>query len=112
MVITIILIFAIFNFVANISHGSNLEGDNLNWEKVSGVTYNFFDGQTPTDYEVIVSYGKLPELKTNEQRTNWSSRLKEIRGNLDIELSLNYTYPNGKVITYGENSRGYFVVVF
>lgn len=74
--------------------------------------YNYFYYLIPTGYEITATYGKLPVLDSGNQRQNWSNNLEKLGKSLEIEFSLNYIYPNGKVITYGENSRGYFVVVF
>ncbi|MBE0525294.1 MAG: hypothetical protein IBX40_13330 [Methanosarcinales archaeon] len=114
LIIGMMGVFVIFAFVTNISQSGNLtEGDgNINIKKINNVEYNYLYYLIPTAYESIATYGEPPELKTEIQRQNWSDNLKRLAKSLEIELSLNYMYPNGKVITYGENSNGYFVVVF
>ncbi|MFZ3383377.1 MAG: hypothetical protein WA144_05580 [Candidatus Methanoperedens sp.] len=77
----------------------------------SSVDYNYFFPPTPVDYRVIVTYGQLPVLKTKEQNQNWSNKLNELRKGLETELFFVNFFPNGNIITYGENSRGYLVVV-
>lgn len=111
---SVIGVLSILSLAANTSQGSNFTGENgnLSSKTTNSTEYNYFVGTTPVNYEVIATYGKLPILQTESQRQNWSDRLKELGKSLEIELSLNYIYPNGKVITYGENSRGYFVIVF
>lgn len=114
LILSVIGVLSILSFVINISHGSNLTEIDTNpaIKKINDVEYNYFINPTPADYDVIFRYGKLPTLQTENQRQNWSNSLKKIHESLDTEFSLNYTYPNGKVITYGENSMGYLVVVF
>lgn len=111
--LTLIGIFAIITFV-NTAYSDNFTQGSGNFDdnKINSVEYNFFFPRTPTDYEVITTYGKLPELKTEKQKQSWSNKLKELGKSLETELFFVNFYPNGKMITYGENSRGYFVVVF
>lgn len=104
----------IISLAANTSQGGNFTGEdgNLSNKTMKSAEYNYFVDMSPVNYEVIVTYGKLPILQTESQRQNWSDSIRKLGKSLEIELSLNYIYPNGKVITYGENSYGYFVVVF
>ena len=76
------------------------------------VVYNYFFGLDPASHEVIVTYGKLPELETEEQRQNWSYSIGELGESLKTELPSSYMHPNGKVMTCGSNSRGCFVILF
>jgi parallel beta-helix repeat protein len=81
-------------------------------------SYNHFFGSNPLNREVIDRHGKLPLLETEEQKQNWSDSLEELGKsarhgtNGRTGLFPNYMYPNGKVLSCGENSLGYFVVVF
>ena len=76
------------------------------------VEYTYFFGRYPASSEVIATHGRLPELKTEEQKENWSYNLKELGESLKTDLFPNYMFPNGKVMTCGGNSRGYFVILF
>lgn len=84
----------------------------LDIQKINNIEYNYFYPQIPSNYEVITTYGKLPELETEAQRQNWSNALDKVEKSLATEIFFNYIDSNGKVLTYGENSRGYFVIVF
>ncbi len=81
-------------------------------------SYDHFFGSNPKNREVICRYGNLPPLETEEQKQNWSDSLKELEKSARhgrkgrTGLFPNYLYPNGKVLSCGENSLGYFVVVF
>lgn len=101
--------FAIFSPIANALNSNNFADANFYIKRINDVEYYFTD-LAPANYEIIATYGKLPVLQTEYQKRNWSNSLKEIIKSLDSDFS-NYTYPNGKVIAHGENSRGYFVVV-
>jgi len=88
------------------------DGKNMNAKNISNVKYNYFSSVNPLGYGIIATYGKLPELDTEGQKQNWSNSLKELGEGLRWELFPKYIYPNGEILTTGENSRGYFVVVF
>ncbi|KAB2947519.1 MAG: hypothetical protein MPEBLZ_03111 [Candidatus Methanoperedens nitroreducens] len=105
---------SILSLAAITSQGSNFTGENENFNSktINSTEYIYLVGTTPMNYEVVATYGKLPVLKSEEQRQNWSNSLKKLIEIWDIEQSINYTYPYGKVIAYGENSRGYLVIVF
>lgn len=106
-------LFVIFTGTT-ISQGGNFTDvdGNINITKVNNIEYNYLYYLTPTAYEPIATYGGPLELKTDIQKQNWSNDLKKLTKSLEIELTRNYMYPNGKIITYGENSNGYFVIVF
>jgi len=112
-------ILVVFGFGVNNVYGQNLpnsvltEGNgSLDTEQINDVEYNYFFGKIPSDHEIIATYGKPSEFGSKEQRQNWFSSLDELGDNLRFELFPNYMYPNGKVLSCGENSRGYFVIVF
>ncbi|MDW7728147.1 MAG: hypothetical protein SCH70_13790 [Candidatus Methanoperedens sp.] len=92
--------------IAAVAAGVSTSDNNLT------VQYNYFFGLNPSGNEIIAAYGKLPELETEEQRQNWSRSLKELGEELKDELFPSYMHPHGKILTAGENSRGYFVILF
>jgi len=112
-------ILVVFGITMNDVHGEDstignlTEGDgSLDAEQMKTVEYNYFFGLDPGSHKVIVTYGKLPELETEEQKQNWSYSIGELRESLKMELSSSYMHPNGKMMTCGSNSRGYFVILF
>ncbi|MEA1945424.1 MAG: NosD domain-containing protein, partial [Euryarchaeota archaeon] len=115
------------NFLSNNSEGIKAAGNSDNQiynneisdrDILQTPSYDPFFGSSPLNREVIDRHGKLPPLETEEQKQNWSDSLEElgkrvITGtNGRTGLFPNYLYPNGKVLSCGENSLGYFVVVF
>lgn len=114
LILSTIVIFTIIVIIVNASLSINFteRDENLGVKVINNVEYDYFYPLIPINYSTILSKGKLPELNTENQRQNWSNNLKKLGKKLETELFLNYIYPNGKVITYGENSDGYFVVVF
>jgi len=115
------------NFLSNNSEGIRAAGNSdnhiYNNEIRDGAilqtpSYDPFFGSSPLNREVIYRHGKLPPLESEEQKQNWSDSLEElgkrvITGtNGRTGLFPNYMYPDGKVLSCGENSLGYFVVVF
>ena len=115
------------NFLSNNSEGIKVADDSdshIHNNEISDgdilqtPSYDPFFGSSPLNREVIDRHGKLPPLETEEQKQNWSDSLEElgkrvITGtNGRAGLFPNYMYPNGKVLSCGENSLGYFVVVF
>ena len=89
-----------------------VETPNKDLTEYAPVEYSYFYPQTASDYEVITTYGKLPELETEAQKQNWSNSLNRLEKSLATEIFLKYIDSNGNVLTYGDNSRGYFVIVF
>jgi len=115
------------NFLSNNSEGIKAAGNSDNQiynnevsdgDILQTPSYDPFFGSSPLDREVIYRHGKLPELGTEEQKQNWSDSLEELGKSVitgtngRAGLFPNYMYPNGKVLSCGENSLGYFVVVF
>jgi hypothetical protein len=89
-------------------------GDYLNSE-VSNVNfdyYNYFFGLNSLGNTVITRYGKLPVLKTEEQRESWNSTLGKISDRIKDTVASKYMYPRGQVVTCGANAEGYFVILF
>jgi hypothetical protein len=119
LIMVVVGISVVFGLAVNNVHGEdsangNLTGGNgsLDAEHIKNMGYNYFFGLYPTSHEVIAARGRLPELKTEEQKKNWSYTLKELGESLKAELPSSYMHPNGKVMTCGSNSRGYFVILF
>ena len=115
------------NFLSNNSEGIKVADDSdshIHNNEISDrdilqtPSYDPFFGSSPLDREVIDRHGKLPPLETEEQKQNWSDSLEELGKSVitgtngRAGLFPNYMYPNGKVLSCGENSLGYFVVVF
>ena len=115
------------NFLSNNSEGIKAAGNSDNQiynneisdrDILQMPSYDPFFGSSPLNREVIYRHGKLPELETEEQKQNWSDSLEELGKSVitgtngRAGLFPNYMYPNGKVLSCGENSLGYFVVVF
>ena len=115
------------NFLSNNSEGIKVADDSdshIHNNEISDrdilltPSYNHFFGSSPLNREVIDRHGMLPELETEEQKQNWSDSLEELGKSVitgtngRAGLFPNYMYPNGKVLSCGENSLGYFVVVF
>jgi len=115
------------NFLSNnsedIKTAGNSDNQIYNNEISDGDTlqtpsYNHFFGSSPLNREVIDRHGKLPPLETEEQKQNWSDSLEELGKsakhgrNGRTGLFPTYMYPDGMVLACGENSLGYFVVVF
>jgi parallel beta-helix repeat protein len=115
------------NFLSNNSEGIKVADDSdshIHNNEISDrdilqtPSYNHFFGSSPLNREVIDRHGKLPPLETEEQKQNWSDSLEELGKSVitgtngRAGLFPNYMYPNGKVLSCGENSLGYFVVVF
>ena len=115
------------NFLSNNSEGIKAAGNSDNQiynnevsdgDILQTPSYDPFFGSSPLDREVIDRHGKLPPLETEEQKQNWSDSLEELGKSVitgtngRTGLFPNYMYPNGKVLSCGENSLGYFVVVF
>lgn len=89
-------------------------GDYLNSE-VSNVNFdycNYFFGLNSLGNTVITRYGKLPVLKTEEQRESWNSTLGKISDRIKDTVASKYMYPRGQVVTCGANAGGYFVILF
>lgn len=74
--------------------------------------YNYFFGLNSYGNTVIARYGKLPVLKTDEQKENWNSTLEDLGNNIKDTVASKYMYPHGEVVTCGTNSKGYFVILF
>lgn len=74
--------------------------------------YHYFFGLDSYGNTVIARYGKLPVLKSNEQKENWNSTLEELGNNIKDTVTSKYMYPHGEVVTCGTNSKGYFVILF
>ena len=91
---------------------SNGAAGNNGAENPDSAHYNYFYPESPSNYEVITTYGKLPELETEMQRENWTNSLNELEKELATEIYVRYIHPDGKILTYGDNSAGYFVIVF
>jgi hypothetical protein len=118
LIMAVIGIIVVFGIIVNAVHGEDSTSDNLtegdgslDAEQIKTVEYNYFFGLDPASHKVIATHGKLPELETKEQKQNWSYNIVELGDNLKTELSSRYMYPNGKVITCGSNSYGYFVIL-
>ncbi|MEA1906062.1 MAG: NosD domain-containing protein, partial [Euryarchaeota archaeon] len=115
------------NFLSNNSEGIKAAGNSDNQiynneisdgDILQTPSYDPFFGSSHLNREVIYRHGKLPPLETEEQKQNWSDSLEELGKSVitgtngRTGLFPNYMYPNGKVLSCGENSLGYFVVVF
>ncbi|MDD3052067.1 MAG: hypothetical protein PHR06_13105, partial [Candidatus Cloacimonetes bacterium] len=74
--------------------------------------YHYFFGLNSYGNTVIARYGKLPVLKSDEQKENWNSTLEELGNNIKDTVTSKYMYPHGEVVTCGTNSKGYFVILF
>jgi streptogrisin B len=61
------------------------------------------------DPRVLDTYGTIPRFETDGERRDWLSNLNEIRKAVRSEM-LPYFYPEGPVIVYGYNYRGYFMI--
>lgn len=61
--------------------------------------------------KIIATYGKLPELKTEDQKQKWFNNLSNIMGSIRDRMDT-YIYPNGSSIGYGYNYKGYMEVTF
>jgi len=89
-------------------------GDYLN-SKISNVdydNYNYFFGLNSYGNTVITRYGKLPDLKTEEQKESWKSSLEELSEKIKDTIVSEYMYPHGEIVTCGTNSQGYFLILF
>ncbi|WP_394339063.1 hypothetical protein [Methanosarcina sp. UBA289] len=89
--------------------------DNYSNYEISNVYYgyyHYFFGLNSYGNTVIARYGKLPVLKTDEQKENWNSTLEELGNNIKDTVTSKYMYPHGEVVTCGTNSKGYFVILF
>ncbi len=89
--------------------------DNYSNYEISNVYYGYyryFFGLNSYGNTVIARYGKLPVLKTDEQKENWNSTLEELGNNIKETVASKYMYPHGEVVTCGTNSKGYFVILF
>ena len=115
------------NFLSNNSEGIKAAGNSDNQiynneisdgDILQTPSYDPFFGSSHLNREVIYRHGKLPSLETEEQKQNWSDSLEKLGKSVitgtngRTGLFPNYMYPNGKVLSCGENSLGYFVVVF
>ncbi|PKM79163.1 MAG: hypothetical protein CVU88_07205, partial [Firmicutes bacterium HGW-Firmicutes-13] len=58
--------------------------------------------------DVINTYGKIPEFTNLEQRMKWLDTLIRISNDINLDKSL--FYPEGPVISYGVNYKGYLRV--
>ncbi|MCK4731429.1 MAG: hypothetical protein KAT65_03125 [Methanophagales archaeon] len=63
------------------------------------------------DPRVLYTYGIIPRFETDEQRRNWLDNLDEVKNRVRSEMPP-YLYPEGPVIAYGYNYRGYYRVTF
>jgi len=89
--------------------------DNYSNYEVSNVYYSYyryFFGLNSYGNTIIAGYGKLPVLKTEEQKENWNSTLEELGNKVKDRLASKYMYPHGEVVTCGTNDKGYFVILF
>jgi hypothetical protein len=89
-------------------------GDYLNSE-VSNVNFDYyheFFGLNSYGNTVIARYGKLPVLKTMEQKKSWDSTLEKLSNKIKDTFASKYMYPHGQVVTCGVNAKGYFVILF
>ena len=119
--VIVIWFFIVIGVAVNNVHGElplndrNLSGDGNNTaedirveaEKIADEEYEKRGRMEP---EVIATYGKLPELKTEEQRLDWFNKDQEaiakgLRDNINT-----YYYPAGPIISHGRHADGYFVV--
>ncbi|AKG92207.1 hypothetical protein GAH_00441 [Geoglobus ahangari] len=88
---------AVHDMVRSEKEPPSISSENLSW------VCNSSDGQ--------IIYGDLPNFRSEEDRQEWLAKLdtlgKSIREN---GLLAQHFYPNGPVISYGFDYRGYFVV--
>ena len=63
------------------------------------------------DPRVLDTYGIIPRFGTDGERRNWLDELDEVKNRVRSEMPP-YLYPEGPVIAYGYNYRGYFRVTF
>ncbi|MDQ1255329.1 MAG: hypothetical protein QG646_4608 [Euryarchaeota archaeon] len=85
----------------------NLEATNVNYEY-----YTYFFGLYSMGNTVISRYVKLPVLETEAQKENWNSSLEDLSNRIKDKVASKYMYPHGEVMSCGNNSRGYFVILF
>ena len=63
------------------------------------------------DPRVLDTYGTIPRFETDGERRNWLDELDEVKNRVRSEMPP-YLHPEGPVIGYGYNHRGYFEVIF
>ena len=63
------------------------------------------------DPRVLDTRGTIPRFGTDGERRNWLDELDEVKNHVRSEMPP-YLYPEGPVIGYGYNYRGYFEVIF
>ncbi|NJD76965.1 MAG: hypothetical protein FIB08_07710 [Candidatus Methanoperedens sp.] len=113
LIIATIGIISIFTFVVNISDG----GDPL--KNINGISDA--EKKAEEDYRknnvelnksaAVATYGKLPELKTEDQKWNWTYKTQPaIIEGLKDRITL-YFSPKGPLVVFGTDPNGYFVAV-
>lgn len=112
----VIGILVVFVFTVNNVYGEDSPDNNLteiDWrsesEKKADEEYEK-SGRNSYKPEIIATYGKLPELETEEQKWNWFYKDQQaIIDGLRNRINL-YYYPAGPIISHGRNADGYFVI--
>ena len=98
-IVVIVLVLIVIGFVAYSIHEKRLLEE-----------YERSD-RKPGNVTVIATYGKLPEFENEEQKQQWYANLDEVKNRVRSEMPP-YLYPEGPVISYGYDDRGYFRVTF
>nr|WP_048063126.1 hypothetical protein [Methanococcoides burtonii] len=60
-------------------------------------------------YGAIATYGKEPEFYIEDERDYWLDELAIVEKGVSEDM-LEYTYPNGPVVTYGLDRNGFIVL--
>lgn len=112
----VIGILVIFFITVNNVYGEDLPDNNLteiDWRSESEMKADEEyekNGRDSYKPEIIATYGKLPELETEEQKWNWFYKDQQaIINGLRNRINL-YYYPAGPIISHGRNADGYFVI--
>jgi len=118
--LALLLVLVIFGSAIRIVIGENyefVEFANQDRVETTGMTRELpsFGPETLEEIKkkpyVFEVYGKIPEFSTTEQRMRWLSLLENIAENVRKNHMLDrYFYPNGPVIAYGYDYRGYLRV--
>lgn len=123
----VLLFLIIYSLIINPVYGVNSSNSNLtkedgnldpvekDWrsesEKKADEEY-VKSGKTSYKPEVIATYGKLPEFKTDEQRRYWLDKvLPAIKHDLDNKIVNQYFDPAGPLVMFGYGADGFTATV-
>lgn len=123
VILSLIICGLIINPVYGVnSSNSNLTKGDRNMDLVEKDWRSEFEKKADEEYmksgkalykpDIIATYGKLPEFKTEEQRRYWLDKvLPAIKHDLDNKIVNQYFYPAGPLVMFGYGPDGFTATV-